>query len=84
MRTLKTAALIAVAFAAAACSSESPSPSHECEGATSEALHRCAAGPTLQGIDVSVYQGTVSWSRVKKSGRTFAFARVSDGTTHHD
>jgi lysozyme len=40
----------------------------------------CAAGATLQGVDVSVYQGSVNWADVKAAGQAFAFARVSDGS----
>jgi lysozyme len=39
----------------------------------------CPAGSTVQGVDVSQYQGTVNWSSVKSSGVVFAYARVSDG-----
>jgi GH25 family lysozyme M1 (1,4-beta-N-acetylmuramidase) len=44
----------------------------------------CAAGPTLKGIDVSDYQGTVDWAKVKADGNTFAFARISDGVNTPD
>jgi lysozyme len=40
----------------------------------------CAKGPTVEGIDVSYYQGTIDWPKVKASGRVFAIARISDGT----
>jgi lysozyme len=33
----------------------------------------------LDGIDVSVYQGTIDWTKVKAAGITFAFIRISDG-----
>jgi len=39
----------------------------------------CPAGTTLEGIDVSVYQGTIDWAKVKADGIVFAFIRVSDG-----
>lgn len=39
---------------------------------------------TLQGIDVSHYQGTVNWSSVKKAGIVFAFAKATDGNTYTD
>ena len=39
----------------------------------------CAAGPTTKGIDVSYYQGTIDWAKVKTAGVAFAFVRVSDG-----
>jgi GH25 family lysozyme M1 (1,4-beta-N-acetylmuramidase) len=44
----------------------------------------CPAGATVEGIDVSVYQGTIDWNAVKGSGKTFAIARVSDGLNHFD
>jgi lysozyme len=34
----------------------------------------------IEGIDVSKWQGTVNWQRVRAAGKQFAFARVSDGT----
>lgn len=34
----------------------------------------------IEGIDVSKWQGTVNWQRVRSAGKQFAFARVSDGT----
>ena len=40
-----------------------------------------ASGPTVEGIDVSVYQGTINWTSVKNAGKYFAFARVSNGTS---
>lgn len=44
----------------------------------------CAGTSTLQGVDVSSFNGTVDWSAVASSGKTFAYARVSDGTTFID
>jgi lysozyme len=44
----------------------------------------CAGGATVQGIDVSVYQGRVDWAQVRAAGIGFAFARVSDGTGYPD
>ena len=40
----------------------------------------CAAGQTVEGIDVSIYQGTINWSGVAAAGKKFAIVRVSDGT----
>jgi lysozyme len=40
----------------------------------------CGVGPTVKGIDVSYYQGTIDWKAVKNDGVAFAFIRVSDGT----
>jgi lysozyme len=67
---------------AAGCSS--PDAEGECTGASSDTLRTCAAGPTLKGIDVSFYQGTVNWASVKGAGQTFAFARISDGVNTPD
>ena len=44
----------------------------------------CQTGPTTPGIDVSYYQNTIDWKRVRKAGVLFAFIRVSDGTTFVD
>jgi lysozyme len=40
----------------------------------------CAAGAVVYGVDVSIYQGTVSWADVQAAGKDFAIARISDGT----
>jgi lysozyme len=66
------------------CSSDPAPSNNECVASGSAALSVCAKGSTLKGVDVSVYQGTVSWAQVKSSGKTFAFARTSDGLTHPD
>jgi len=41
----------------------------------------CATGPVVHGIDVSRWDGTVDWAKVKAAGIDFAFIRVSDGIT---
>jgi lysozyme len=41
----------------------------------------CKLGPTTPGIDVSYYQGDITWPRVRRAGVQFAFIRVADGTT---
>jgi lysozyme len=46
----------------------------------SQAAGVCASGSVVQGIDVSVYQGTVDWTAVKSAGMDFAIARISDGS----
>jgi lysozyme len=53
-------------------------------GSSSDELRKCADGPTLRGIDVSKWQETVDWVKVKNSGKTFAFARISDGLNNKD
>jgi lysozyme len=49
-------------------------------GTTSEAVMVCASGSVVQGVDVSVYQGTINWTSVKGAGIDFAIARISDGS----
>lgn len=44
----------------------------------------CELGPTVKGIDVSYFQETISWKRVRQAGILFAFVRVSDGLTVSD
>lgn len=51
---------------------------------TSHAGTVCGSGPTVKGIDVSYYQGSVDWPAVAADGVEFAFVRVSDGTTFLD
>lgn len=81
IRRLLTLSLV---VAAVGCGSQSSSPKGECTGDTAQELKVCAKGATLQGVDVSYYQGNVDWTKVKASGRTFAFARVSDGLNYPD
>src|SRR5438045_3009672 len=44
----------------------------------------CATGATVKGIDVSKWQGTITWPKVKAAGIEYAFIRVSDGTASRD
>jgi lysozyme len=44
----------------------------------------CAGGATTPGIDVSKWEGTINWTKVKAAGIGFAFARVSDGANTRD
>jgi len=53
-------------------------------GSLAEEVRVCPAGPVTEGIDVSVYQGTIDWPKVKAAGVEFAYIRVSDGTGSHD
>jgi GH25 family lysozyme M1 (1,4-beta-N-acetylmuramidase) len=39
---------------------------------------------TIEGIDVSHWQGDVDWQAVKKSGRQFAFAKATEGRSMVD
>jgi len=51
---------------------------------TTQQADTCATGTTLEGVDVSVYDGTVDWAQVKASGRAFAIAKASEGSTLQD
>jgi lysozyme len=77
LRRFAAIAWVSLPLLAAACSSSGPGA--ECVGQGNDALKVCAAGPVVKGVDVSYYQGTVDWQKVKQSGRVFAIARVSDG-----
>ena len=49
-------------------------------GSAESAVTVCPGSSTVQGIDVSEFQGSINWGAVKSSGHDFAFIRVSDGT----
>jgi lysozyme len=66
--------------AVAACATEAPPTL----GETDQAATVCSTGPTTAGIDVSVYQGTIDWTKVKTAGIEYAFIRVSDGLNSPD
>jgi GH25 family lysozyme M1 (1,4-beta-N-acetylmuramidase) len=36
------------------------------------------------GIDVSHYQGSIDWAKVKASGKSFAFMKATEGSTYTD
>jgi lysozyme len=44
----------------------------------------CGTGPTVKGMDVSYYQGTIDWAKVKADGVKYAIIRVSDGLNTPD
>jgi uncharacterized protein (TIGR03382 family) len=44
-----------------------------------EPLRVCADGPTVDGIDVSYWQGTIDWDRVAAAGVRYAYIRASVG-----
>ncbi|MBP2001185.1 lysozyme [Paenibacillus shirakamiensis] len=37
-----------------------------------------------QGIDVSHWQGTIDWTKVKASGKSFVFIKATEGTSYTD
>lgn len=73
------AVLLTTALALQGCSSGVSATTDGCVGDTAADLKTCAKGTTLSGVDVSSYQGTVSFTKVKAAGRAFAFTRISDG-----
>jgi GH25 family lysozyme M1 (1,4-beta-N-acetylmuramidase) len=42
----------------------------------------CGDGPTVEGIDVSSWQGAIDWSAVAGAGIKFAIVRIGDGSYH--
>jgi len=44
----------------------------------------CPDGATIDGIDVSYWQGSIDWDRVADDGVKFAFIRVSHGMETYD
>jgi lysozyme len=43
----------------------------------------CTVPGALEGVDVSLYDGTIDWAQVAQT-KAFAYARVSDGSTFTD
>src|ERR1700716_1506195 len=74
----------AVFFAACAGAACSGSSSSDKVCSMSSALQACPGASVVHGVDVSTYQGTITWTQVKAAKIDFAFARISDGTTHPD
>jgi lysozyme len=89
MRRLPAVLLLLGALAARAFVSESEGPHPDVA-----ALERnfvpfaghsvCAAGTTIEGIDVSHWDGTIDWTKVAGSGRKFGIAKATEGTTFVD
>src|ERR1041384_5425764 len=55
--------------------------------ATASSLFLCPGPAQAQrplGIDVSHWQGTITWSSVKNSGIAFAFCKATDNTSYTD
>ncbi len=55
-----------------------------CEAQALGEVRVCADGATVTGVDVSYWQGTVNWARVKGDGHQFGIARISDGLRYVD
>jgi lysozyme len=57
-----------------------PDPTSE----TTSEIRVCADGPTVEGIDVSKWQGAIDWDAVASDGIAFAFIRTSHGLGYVD
>lgn len=66
-----------------ACTSADPVASPD-ESTVDQDATVCGKGPTVKGIDVSKYQGTINWASVKAAGVQYAFIRVADGADYND
>ena len=76
MTTTRTYIVALVATTLAACTGTPAASSRS----SRTAVTVCPGGSTVQGIDVSEFQGSIDWASVKAAGKQFAFIRVSDGT----
>ena len=53
-------------------------------GEVSFAARVCADGPTLEGIDISHWQGSVNWDSIAAGGIDFAYFKATEGTGYTD
>lgn len=83
-RSSLLAPLSLLALIAATGCTETPPGESEDVGEAEQAQVVCAAGQTIEGIDVSVWQANIDWDAVKGSGITFAFARAAYSTSKDD
>jgi len=75
-----TPLLVTIVFVAGACSDAVPGPV-ERVGEAAQADTVCAAGETIQGIDVSKWQADIDWGAVAGDGIQFAIARAAYGSS---
>ncbi len=66
-----------------ACGGPAPSEAPLHPDRVSPALS-CTQGPMVPGLDVSTFQGAISWSEVKSDGFLFAYAKATEGITYID
>jgi lysozyme len=76
---LRIALFALVAAGAASSVAACGSSSEDACSSNASALTVCAKGAVIKGVDVSYYQGTIDWVKVKGAGIDFAISRVSDG-----
>lgn len=72
--------VLGFATALTACGQELPEDGGDEPGTLQAEARVCAGTNKVYGIDVSYYQGTIDWAKVKAAGKQFAIVRVSDGT----
>ena len=90
MRCLRSLALLVslvATLAACAPSTEEGTPganNTDKSGNIDGALKECATNGTVEGVDVSYYQGSIDWHAAKAAGIAFGVARTSDGTSFKD
>ena len=53
-------------------------------GETEFGLKVCAKGSTIEGVDVSHYDGAIDWAKVHGAGIDFAFMKATEGLTFTD
>jgi MYXO-CTERM domain-containing protein len=80
-RLLRSTSWLAISIALAGCGSSAPP---EAVGSSRQAANVCASGSTVEGIDVSHWDGTVDWTQVKGDGRVFGIAKATQGTYYED
>ena len=71
---VSAAALMTTAIACGSSSDDAPADS--CHGKAASGIRICAQPDTVAGIDVSSYQNTVDWTKVRASGKEFTFIRT--------
>ena len=89
MSIRKVAVLSVVFVALAGCGKPEPGEGDgRAQAGGDEGDQSFAAAPPpadyAHGIDVSYYEGTINWTKVKNAGKDFAFIRLSDGKNHVD
>jgi lysozyme len=66
------------------CVEPTESPAGSPESIAEQAAIACAGGPTVRGMDVSVYETSVDWVAAHGAGIDFAFIRATDGLQYID
>jgi lysozyme len=79
LRVARPAALLVISLSG--CVVAAPSP--EETSTSSEAVTVCGM-TTVQGVDISHYDGMIDWPTAKAAGISFAFAKATEGTTFVD